>query len=77
MSNEIHEKEPYAKLREDKEALAVDSRDSSTIKKSVESLLRNPVIAKDIGANAYLAFGKKQPRKRYVDNSVQVYKSVL
>ena len=77
LSKEVHEKKPYANLENGKEVLAVDSKDSREIKESVEGIIRNPAVAKDIGANACLAFVKKQQEQRYIDDTVQVYRSLL
>jgi len=77
LSTEIHRKEPYADLQEGKEALAVDGKDPCAIKKSVEAIIRNPVTAENIGANAYFAFAKKQQEERYIDNTIHVYRSLL
>lgn len=77
LSKEVHEKEPYANLENGKEVLAVDSKDTRTMKESLEGIIRNPVVAKDIGANAYLAFIKNQQEQGYLSDTVRVYRSLL
>lgn len=76
MSEEMHKKEPYAKLEDGKEVIVANAQDFSAVKKSMENIIRNPDIAGAIGANAQKAFVRDNQGK-YVDQNIQIYRSLI
>jgi glycosyltransferase involved in cell wall biosynthesis len=77
MSEEVHQKEPYKKLKNGKEVIVVNALDANEIKKPLERLIRKPDIAENIGANACNAISQNVQIESYTDETIQIYKSVL
>ena len=77
MSEELHEKEPYNKLEEDKEVLVVNPKDVNKIKETLETLIRKPSIAEDIGANSLKAISQGESIEGYAEKTTQIYRSIL
>ena len=77
MSNELHEKEPYNKLEEDKEVLVVNPKDANKIKEKLEMLIRKPSIADAIGINSLKAISQGESIEGYAEKTIQIYRSIL
>lgn len=75
MSKELHKKEPYSNLENYKDALEVDAQDICAIQESLEQIIRDPDAANVIGANACNSFIKNERNNRYVERTIQIYKS--
>ena len=77
MSNELHAKVLYNKLEKDKEVLVVNPKDVKEIKEKLETLIRNPSIAEDIGVNSFNAVSQGDSIEDYTEKTLQIYKSIL
>jgi glycosyltransferase involved in cell wall biosynthesis len=77
LSPEVHEKAPYAQFENGKEMLTVDSKDTTAMKESLESIIKNHVVAKNIGSTAYLTFIENHQKQAYLSDIVRIYKSLL
>ena len=77
MSKELHGKEPYRKLKENKEVLIVDVENVNEIKGIVEKLIKDPDNANIVGSNACHAISRFAQIEKHVNQTVRIYKSLM
>jgi glycosyltransferase involved in cell wall biosynthesis len=77
MSEELHKKEPYTKLKDGKEVLVVNSKDVNKIKETLETLIQKPSIAEKIGANSFVTIDKCRSIVDCAEKTIQIYRSIL
>ncbi len=77
MSEALHEKEPYNKLKSGKEILTVDPNNTEKIREIVEGLIENPEMAKTIGIGGYNATSKYDKFNEYLKKTIELYESTL
>lgn len=77
MSEALHEKDPYNKLKDEKEILTVDPNNTKQIREILERLIKNPEIANNIGMESYKTFSKFNQFNKYIEKTIELYKSTL
>ena len=77
MSDPLHKKVPYNNLKNGKEVLVVDPNNTEKIREMLEMLIKNPAIASTIGNNSYRAIINYERFDKYLDKTIELYKSVL
>lgn len=76
LSDPLQKKEPYSNLKNGKEVLVVDPRNTEKIRGMLEMLIKNPDTANTIGDNGYRAIINYERFDEYLDKIIALYKSI-
>lgn len=76
MSEALHKKEPYDKLKDGKEVFVVNPNNTEKIREILGRLIKNPETANTVGNNGYRTIKNYDQYNEYIDQTVKLYKSV-
>jgi len=77
MSDSLHKKDSYSNLKNGKEVLVVDPNDTEKIRETLETLIKNPDLANNIGANGHRAMINYERFDEYLNETIELYKSIV
>lgn len=76
MSDSLHKKDSYSNLKNGKEVLVVDPNNTEKIRGTLETLIKNPDLANNIGDSGHRAMINYERFDEYLNETIELYKSI-
>lgn len=77
ISNALYKKQPYCNLKNKQNIFIVNPNNITKIKEILLKIIKNPNISNNIGNKGYEAIIKYENFNKYIDKTIEIYKSVL